>query len=308
MNNTPERKGLGRGLSALLGDIGEAAVLTREVPSQQAAAQEERQAARGLMTAPIEKLHSNPDQPRRDFPEPELEELASSIRQRGIIQPVVVRPDPGRPGEYQIVAGERRWRAAQRAQLHELPIVVRELDDRSVLELAIIENVQRADLNAIEEANGYSQLIERFSYTQEEMADVVGKSRSHVANTMRLLALPEPVQQMLRNGKLSAGHARALINAPDPVALAQQAVAKGLTVRQVEELARRVAQPRRQSQASGGRPEKDADTRILEGDLSAAIGMAVSIDHHATDGGGGHVRIRYRSLDELDRLCRKLTG
>ncbi len=305
MSRTPERRGLGRGLAALLGEIGEigaAGVPVAGAPAPEA----QTPAGRPPATAPIERLHSNPDQPRRNFPEVELNELASSIRQRGIIQPIIVRPDPGRPGDFQIVAGERRWRAAQRAELHEIPIVVRELDDRAVLELAIIENVQRSDLNPIEEAGGYAQLIERFAYTQEEMSDIVGKSRSHVANTLRLLGLPEQVQQMLRLGKLSAGHARALINAADPVALAEIAVRKGLTVRQVEELARRAAAPRRRGRGPGGRKHKDADTRLLEGDLSAAIGMAVSIEHRGTDG-GGDLRIRYRSLDELDRLCRKLT-
>ncbi len=305
MSRTPERRGLGRGLAALLGEIGEigaAGVPVAGAPAPEA----QTPAGRPPATAPIERLHSNPDQPRRNFPEVELNELASSIRQRGIIQPIIVRPDPGRPGDFQIVAGERRWRAAQRAELHEIPIVVRELDDRAVLELAIIENVQRSDLNPIEEAGGYAQLIERFAYTQEEMSDIVGKSRSHVANTLRLLGLPEQVQQMLRLGKLSAGHARALINAADPVALAEIAVRKGLTVRQVEELARRIAAPRRGARGHRGAMRKDADTRRLEGDLAAAIGMAVSIEHHPTDG-GGHLRIRYRSLDELDRLCRKLT-
>ena len=315
MSRQPERRGLGRGLSALLGDIGGdiGGGILGEIAGSGGAAEPDRGAptpgagaARLPVTASIERLHSNPDQPRRDFPEAELNELASSIRQRGIIQPVIVRPDPTRPGDYQIVAGERRWRAAQRAQLHEIPIVIRDLDDQAVLELAIIENVQRSDLNAIEEANGYAQLIERFGYTQEKMSDIVGKSRSHVANTMRLLGLPDQVQQMVRGGKLSAGHARALINAADPVALAEQAVLRGLTVRQVEELARRAAAPRRKPGARGGPQQKDADTRILEGDLSAAIGMAVSIEHHPNDG-GGEVRIRYRSLDELDRLCRKLT-
>ncbi len=308
MSRQPERRGLGRGLSALLGDIGGdiggPAAPDRDPPGSQAVAGVAAQ--RSPTTAPIERLNSNPDQPRRDFPETELNELAESIRQRGIIQPVIVRPDPGRPGDYQIVAGERRWRAAQRAQVHEIPIVVRELDDQAVLELAIIENVQRSDLNSIEEANGYAQLIERFGYTQEKMSEIVGKSRSHVANTMRLLGLPVQVQQMLRDGKLNAGHARALINAPDPLALAEQAVLRGLTVRQVEELARRAAAPRRRPKAHGGPQQKDADTRILEGDLSAAIGMAVSIEHHPNDG-GGELRISYRSLDELDRLCRKFT-
>jgi ParB family chromosome partitioning protein len=309
MSRQSQRGGLGRGLSALLGDIGGDILgeIGGDTMPELVAPGAPGTPPRPPLCAPIERLHSNPDQPRRDFPETELNELASSIRQRGIIQPVVVRPDPTRPGDYQIVAGERRWRAAQRARLHEIPIVVRELDDRAVLELAIIENVQRSDLNAIEEANGYAQLIERFGYTQEKMSEIVGKSRSHVANTLRLLGLPDQVQQLLRSGKLSSGHARALINAPDPVALAEQAVLRGLTVRQVEELARRVAAPRRKPAKRGGPHQKDADTRILEGDLSAAIGMAVSIEHHPNDG-GGELRIRYRSLDELDRLCRKFTG
>jgi len=320
MSKTPERRGLGRGLSALLGDIGETAVpesgalkpggtATGAEPGAAAGVGPgiEGPAAPAPLTAPIDRLHSNPDQPRRDFSEADLDELSRSIRQRGIIQPVVVRPDPRHAGDFQIVAGERRWRAAQRAQLHEIPIVLRDLDDRAVLEVAIIENVQRADLNPIEEATGYAQLIERFAYTQEEMAEVVGKSRSHVANTLRLLGLPDQVQRMLRSGKLSAGHARALINAPDPVAPAELAVVKGLTVRQVEKLARKVARPPRRARGSGGPRQKDADTRILEGDLSAAIGMAVSIEHHASEG-GGHLRVRYRDLDDLDRLCRKLTN
>ena len=311
MNKPPERRGLGRGLSALLGDIGEIAVETEP------RARPERASAGTTATAvpgpggppvalPIERIRSNPDQPRRDFAEAELNELAASIRQRGIIQPVVVRPDPRHQGDYQIVAGERRWRAAQRAQLHEIPVVVRDLDDRTVLEVAIIENVQRADLNPIEEAQGYSQLIDRFSYTQDQMAEVVGKSRSHVANTLRLLGLPEQVKVLLRGGKLSAGHARALIGATDPAALAELVVRKGLTVRQTEELARRVI-ARKRTRRSAPPPKKDADTRILEGDLSAALGMAVSIEHHPTDG-GGDLRIRYRSLDELDRLCQMLAG
>jgi ParB family chromosome partitioning protein len=275
MGKQPERRGLGRGLSALLGEIGGEIGETTLPAAGTHQPEINMPDGRPPATVPIERLRSNPDQPRRDFPETELNELASSIRQRGIIQPVVVRPDPSHLGDYQIVAGERRWRAAQRARLHEIPIVVRELDDRAVLELAIIENVQRSDLNPIEEANGYVQLIERFAYTQEKMSDIVGKSRSHVANTLR--------------------------------ALAEQAVLKGLTVRQVEELARRVAAaPRRRVRGGGGPKQKDADTRILEGDLSAAISMAVSIEHHPTDG-GGEMRIRYRSLDELDRLCRKLT-
>ena len=299
----PERKSLGRGLSALLGEIEQTEVpTTREAapPATPAPAVE-----RGLSSVPVEQIHANADQPRRDFREAELEELATSIRERGIIQPVIVRPHPERSGEYQIVAGERRWRAAQRAQLHRIPVVVREFDDRAVLEVAIIENVQRADLNPVEEAQGYSQLLERYGYTQDELARVVGKSRSHLANTIRLLALPLEVLEMLRQGSLNAGHARALINVPDAVALARRAASAGLTVRQVEQLVRK-ATPGRARRAPAPRrgADKDADTRVLEGDLSAAIGMRVSIEH-AGDG-SGELRIRYSDLDELDRLCQKL--
>ena len=302
MGKRPERRNLGRGLSALLGDIeAPVAVETAEPPAGTPPSTAPPTAG---LTIPLEKLRSNPDQPRRDFSESELEELAISIRERGIIQPVVVRPDPMNPGDYQIVAGERRWRAAQRAQLHDIPAVVRELDDRAVLEVAIIENVQRTDLNPLEEALGYSQLIEKFSYTQEELGRIVGKSRSHLANMMRLLALPEQVRRLLRQGKLSAGHARALINAADPIALAEQAVLKGLSVRQVEELARRLP-VRRKGPRPAPQPAKDADTRVLEGDLSAAIGMRVEIAHGGPDG-AGEMKIRYRTLDELDRLCQRL--
>lgn len=305
MGRTPQRRGLGRGLSALLGEINEA--LPPRPADGAAGAPQGAAASRAPAVLPIERIRSNPDQPRRDFAERELNELADSIRQRGIIQPVVVRPDPRHPGDYQLVAGERRWRAAQRARLHEIPVVIRELDDRAVLELAIIENVQRTDLNPVEEASGYAQLIERFAYTQEALAEVVGKSRSHVANTLRLLTLPEQVQGLLRAGRLTAGHARALIGAADPVALAEEVVRKGLTVRQTEALARRVVRPHGRQRPQAGAPQKDADTRLLEGDLSAAIGMAVSINHHPNDG-GGELRIRYRSLDELDRLCQRLAG
>lgn len=292
MSRKPDRKSLGRGLSALLGDL--------EDTSDDATAP----AQSTQLTAPIERLHPNPDQPRRDFREREMEELTSSIRERGIIQPIIVRPDPQIPGDYQIVAGERRWRAAQRAQLHEVPIILRRLDDQTVLEIAIIENVQRADLNPVEEALGYAQLIDRFSYTQEDLARIVGKSRSYIANTLRLLQLPGEVQDLLRNGALTAGHARALITATDPVALAQQTVARGLTVRQVEEMARRTPDTPR----SGTRPprqDKDADTRQIEGDLSAAIGMTCRITHLSAEG-AGELTIQYRTLADLDRLLSKL--
>lgn len=300
MPKKPERRNLGRGLSALLGDI-EGGVTVEEPPKTTGDASAARQA---VNTLPVEQIRPNPEQPRRDFAETELDELSASIRERGIIQPLIVRPDPQQQGYYQIVAGERRWRAAQRAQIHDVPVVVRDLDDRTMLELAIIENVQRTDLNPIEEALGYSQLIERFSYTQEELARIVGKSRPHIANLLRLISLPEQVKRLVRQGKLSAGHARALVTAADPVALAERAVAAGLSVRQLEKLARRVPQPRRSPRPQRAL-EKDADTRVLEGDLSAAIGMKVEIVHGGPEG-SGHLRITYRSLDDLDRLCQKL--
>jgi ParB family transcriptional regulator, chromosome partitioning protein len=288
----PERRPLGRGLSALLGDP---ELLSGGEASPNAAP----------LTVAIDLIAPNPAQPRQSFRDADLEDLAGSIRTHGVIQPVILRPSPETPGSFQIVAGERRWRAAQLAGLHALPAIVRDLDDRQILELAIIENVQRVDLDPVEEAHGYTQLIEAFGYTQEELSRIIGKSRSHLANTMRLLALPEAVLAMLRNGALTAGHARALITAADPVALAEQTAARGLTVRQVEELARNTPGSDR-PKAPRRAPEKDADTRVLEGDLSAAIGMRVQIEHRSPEG-GGEVRIRYRDLDELDRLCRKLS-
>lgn len=287
MTRSSERKPLGRGLSALLGES------DTESPRNGASSE-----------IPIERINPNATQPRQRFREADLQELADSIREHGIIQPVILRPDPEAEGNYQIVAGERRWRAAQLAGVHAIPAIVRQLDDKQLLEFAIIENVQRVDLDAVEEARGYTQLIESFSYTQEQLARAIGKSRSHVANTMRLLALPAPVLDMLSAGTLTAGHARALVTAPDPVKLAEQAVARGLTVRQVEELARKAPAGER-PRTSRRAPEKDADTRALEGDLSAALGMRVSVAT-TTAAGAGEVRISYRDLDELDRLCRKL--
>jgi ParB family chromosome partitioning protein len=234
-----------------------------------------------------------------------LAELAASIREKGIIQPLIVRPDPTDADRYQIVAGERRWRAAQLAQLHDLPVIVRDFDDTEVLEVAIIENIQRADLNALEEAQGYKQLIERFGHTQDQLAQAMGKSRSHIANLMRLLALPDPIQDMLRAGQLSAGHARALLTADDPIALARKAIASGWSVRDVKKHAKSPNPSGRQgrSQRPGG--AKDADTVALEGDLSATLGMAVTIDHDAATG-EGRVTIRYRDLQALDDLIRVL--
>jgi ParB family chromosome partitioning protein len=285
-----EKKGLGRGLSALLADIAPA----------EATPEPGRPAPAGAKPIPIELIQPNPQQPRRHFGDRELQELASSIREKGVIQPLILRPHPAEAGHYEIVAGERRWRAAQLAGVHALPALVRDLDDTEVLELAIIENIQRADLNALEEAQGYRQLMDRFGHTQEKLAEALGKSRSHIANLLRLLTLPEPVQTLLRDGSLSTGHARALVTAPDPAALARQVVEKDLSVRQTEALARETA-PRAARPAA----QRDADTVALERDLAANVGLSVRIDHKA--GGAGELRIAYGSLEELDRLCQLLS-
>ena len=285
----PDRKGLGRGLSALLVDVD---------PGQGASAAPVR-------TLPIERIVPNPDQPRRTFDEAELEDLTRSVREKGVIQPLIVRKDPANAARYQIVAGERRWRAAQRAQLHELPVVVREFSDVEVLEIAIIENIQRADLNPVDEARGYRQLMDRFGHTQEKLAEALGKSRSHIANLLRLLSLPDPVLDMLIDGRLTAGHARALVPLADPLPLALQIVQNKLSVREAEKRAKTPVQPGTRMPARA--PAKDADTRALEGDLSAALGLGVSIAHRA-DGQGGQLIVTYRDLDDLDRLCRLLSG
>lgn len=297
MAKKSDRKALGRGLSALLGENQAIAQTVSTAPGTQTELAGPR--------VPIDLIHANPEQPRQAFRDSDLRDLAASIQTHGVIQPVLLRPHPEKPGEYQIVAGERRWRAAQLANVHDLPAIVRDLDEKDLLELAIIENIQRVDLDPIEEAQAYTQLIDAFGYTQEELSNVIGKSRSHLANTLRLLSLPEQIQAMVRAGKLSAGHGRALIGAADPIKLAEETVNKGLTVRQVEELARKVPKSTARK-ANAQVPEKDADTRMLEGDLSAAIGMRVRIQHTTADG-GGEVAIRYKSLDDLDRLCRKLS-
>ena len=293
-----DKGGLGRGLSALMADI--------ETPSsEQAPADRTEGEARTARRLPIDKIAPNPGQPRRGFSDDALDELAESIRAKGIIQPLIVRPDPENREMFQIVAGERRWRAAQRARLHELPVIVRDFDDTEVLEVAIIENIQRADLNALEEALGYRQLIDRFGHTQDHLANALGKSRSHIANMMRLLSLPEEIRQMLHDGQLSAGHARALLTADDPLPLARAAVAKGLSVRDVERRAK--AKPGPRTKGGGSPRSKDADTVALEGDLSAAVGMPVRIDHDI-DGGSGQITIRYKDLQALDDLIRVLGG
>jgi ParB family transcriptional regulator, chromosome partitioning protein len=290
------RRGLGRGLSALLGEV------------DSAPAQAPGDTAAGSREAPIELVRRNPDQPRRTFREEDLVELSDSIREKGVLQPILVRPAPGAAGEYQIVAGERRWRAAQRAGLKTIPIMVRELDDLAVLEIGIIENVQRADLNAIEEALSYKVLIDKFGQTQELIAQTVGKSRSHVANTLRLLSLPDSVQHYVTSGEMTAGHARAIANVPDPAALAREVIDKGLSVRDAEALARRAptADGEARAKSSGGRPSKtkDTDTQALEADLSSVLGLDVEIDHR---GGTGALTIRYATLEQLDDLCNRLT-
>ena len=285
------RRRLGRGLAALIGDAGNEFEVVERV--------------RGIRKVAIDLIRGNPKNPRRFFREEELDELAASIKQHGVIQPIVVRPAPNGGNGYELIAGERRWRAAQKAGVHEMPVVIQDVSDREALEIAIIENVQRQDLNPLEEAYGYEQLITEFDYTQNDLAGVIGKSRSHVANTLRLLKLPEPVKTYLTDGALTAGHARALIVAPDPSALAKRIVDEGLTVRSAEALAQSViAEP--QGRARQPKPAKDADTRALEKQLSDALGLSVEISHKPN--GSGEVRIRYKSLEQLAEIARRLSA
>ncbi len=282
---------LGRGLAALIGDVGD----------ETSAANSSRKPRR----APIENLRPNPRNPRRSFTDSELDELSVSIRERGIIQPIVVRALKG--DDFEIIAGERRWRAAQRAGLHDVPIAVVEANDAQSPEFAIIENVQRTDLNPIEEASGYLALMDDFNRTQDDVAQIVGKSRPHVANTIRLLKLSEPVKQLVRSGKISAGHARLLVGHPNAEQIAQEIIEKNLSVRQVEaQLQQEAATQRRDSQRElkgSVSVTKDADTRALEKRLSDALGLAVSVDHR---GEGGTLRIKYRDLEQLDAVLKKL--
>jgi len=294
MEKKTERRGLGRGLSALMADVS----VTTEVAGTPIS-------ARVDVLVPVERLLPNPHQPRRDFAPDALEDLAASIRMKGVIQPLIVR----RRGteEYEIVAGERRWRAAQMAKVHELPVIIKDLSDSEVLEMALIENIQRADLNAIEEALAYRQLMDRFGHTQEKMAEALSKSRSHIANLLRLLQLPEEVQTYIREGKLTAGHARALITTANPAELARMIIAKGMTVRQAEDLAKKQgAAVGKSGRSHPRRFEKDADTRALEADLSANLRMTVQITHEP-GGEAGVLSIRYNSLEDLDLLCRGLS-
>ena len=261
----------------------------------------------GVRRVPIESLKPNPDQPRKTFRQEDLEELTASIRDKGVLQPILVRTQPGEDGVWQIIAGERRWRASQAARLTEVPIVVHEMDDVEVFEVAIVENVQRADLNPLEEAEAYRVLMDRFGRTQDAVAGVVGKSRSHVANTLRLLQLPERVLFYVREGKLTAGHARALINTPDPAQLADIAFVDGLSVRETEALARRAVDGPKPAKARAGGPkggaEGSADVVALQQDLADALGLNVQL----TDRNGkGELTIRYGTLEQLDDLCRRL--
>ena len=287
MNERPTR--LGRGLAALIGDMAsiEGARVTE---------------SGGIKKLPVEFIIGNRANPRRTFNEDQLEELTNSIREKGVMQPLLVRPSED-PNIFEIIAGERRWRAAQKAGLHEVPVIVREVDDKEALELAIIENVQRADLNPLEEAMGYGQLIEQFDYTQQDLAQVIGKSRSHVANTLRLLRLPDDVRDMVASGSLTAGHARTLITAEDPAGLARQIVAGGLSVRDAEALSQQ-RDLGSKKKTGVGPSERDPNTVALERQLSDALGLSVSVAHGER---GGKLEIRYKTLEQLDGICNRLT-
>lgn len=302
---SPRTRGLGRGLAALMGDLPAAP----ELPSPAGAPGGAAAVTPGATEVPLDLIRRNASQPRKDFDPDQLEALAESIRQHGVIQPVLLRPDPEAPGRYILVAGERRWRAAQAAGLHAVPALVRELDDLGTQELALVENLQRADLNPLEEALAYESLRERFARTQDAVAKAVGKSRAHIANMMRLLSLPDPVKDMVRDGRISAGHARAILTAPDPTDLAREIVARGLSVRETEKLVSKRTTPASPvSRGAGKKPgaltEDDADAAALASDLSEALGLDVSI-RLATPTSGA-LLISYRTLEQLDDVCRRL--
>jgi ParB family chromosome partitioning protein len=288
MAEEPTRSRLGRGLAALIGEVGEAAI-----PAER---------SRGQRRVPTEFLRPNPRNPRRTFNETELEDLANSVREKGIIQPILVRSIPGMDDVFEIIAGERRWRAAQRASLHDVPVILIEAGDKEALEIAIIENVQRADLNALEEALGYEQLIADYGYSQNDLARIIGKSRSHIANTLRLSRLPDSVKAMLASGELSAGHARALLSVQDPEAVARRVVERGMTVRDVEKIAQE-DDAQEKAPKTSIRREKDPDTRALEKAIEDVLGLSVSITHGSR---GGELKIKYRTLEQLDAVCRRL--
>ena len=291
--NQVQKKRLGRGLAALIGDdvIEPAIAVNADDPAVVTL-------ATGLRQIPVELLVANPNNPRRVFAEEDIESLSRSLRDKGLLQPILVRP---KGDHYEIVAGERRWRAAQRASIHTVPVLIRDLDDRETLEIAIIENVQRADLNPLEEARAYKMLMDQYDYTQQQLADSIGKSRSHIANTMRLLQLPESVLAQVEGGTLSAGHARAIVATENPQDLAEQIIKLGLSVRQAEDLTReQAARPKKKF----GIAEKDADTRALESSVTAALGLMVAIDHK---GPAGSVTISYKTLEQLELIAHRLS-
>ena len=279
-----QKKGLGRGLSSLMGDV--------EIPIK------ENNNKLSDTRIPISKLRANPLQPRRLFNKESINELADSIKSKGLVQPILVRPSEKNPGDYEIIAGERRWRAAQIAQLHEMPAVIKNLNDVETLEIAIIENVQRSDLTVIEEATGYKKLIESYGHTQEQLSEIVGKSRSHVANIMRLLTLPQSIQDMITEGKISAGHARAIMNSAFPEKLAEKIVSENLSVREAESIAKQGKNQIKKVRL------KDPDTVDLENSLSQKLGLNVEINHKGNK--GGHIKIDYKNLDQLELVTQKL--
>ena len=301
MSEENSKKRLGRGLAALMGDLDQPV----SAPAEEAKAAPS-EIARGERIVPIEKIRANPQNPRRFFSPSDLDDLANSIREHGVVQPILVRAARGEDlggAEYEIIAGERRWRAAQKAAIHEVPIIIRDVEDKQALELAIIENVQRADLNAVEEALGYQQLIDEYDYTQNDLAQVIGKSRSHVANTLRLLKLPDSVRELVSDGSLSAGHARTLVTADNPGDLAKRIVSEGLSVRQAEMLAQG---PLETKSATGlkSKTPKSADVRAVEQRLEECLGLKIDLRH--SDNQNGELRIKYKTLEQLDDVCRRL--
>ena len=309
MSDENSKKRLGRGLAALMGELDQPIPSKKEVSDPAEKTQDETPVAKGERIVPIEHIRANPNNPRKHFAEHELQDLAASIKEHGIIQPILVRIAKGEDlggAKYEIIAGERRWRAAQKSALHEIPIVIRDVEDKQALELAIIENVQRADLDAVEEALGYQQLIDEYDYSQNELAQVIGKSRSHVANTLRLLKLPDDVRALIRDGSLSAGHARTLITADNPKQLADRILKEGLSVRQAETISQQGECEDSASKFASlpAKQPKNADIRALEKRLEDHLGLKFDLRHK--EKGAGEMRIKYKSLDQLDAICRKL--
>ncbi|GAN67602.1 chromosome partitioning protein ParB [Acetobacter orleanensis] len=294
------RPKLGRGLAALLGDVTPSVAVASAGPTQAASAGP----ATPVSSLSVDVLVPGPFQPRQDMEPEALEELAESIRARGILQPILVRPDPDKKGQYQIIAGERRWRAAQLAQCHTVPVHVRDLDEVDAMAAALVENLQRADLNPIEEADGFSRLMEEYSLTQDELAKAIGKSRPHVANTMRLLRLPESVRKAVGAGVLSAGHARALLAHPDPIAAAKEVIEKGLSVRQTETLVQKALDSKGKAQPAPVKKAADPEISALERDLGTRLGLKVQV--HFDGRKGGSLQIHYKSLDQLDDVLARL--